>query len=255
MAIREAGLWNDTILVFGSDNGGPSLVGGPSNANNYPLRGGKGNDFAGGTRTAAMVSGGALPAAARGTKYAGMVHVADWYATLCSLGGGSSSSCADVTEHPIPSSTSFDVWASIVSGNNASSPRQEALLSYRSFDGNSGACIPGNETTLAQRSHPSLRTGHYTAWSQPTSDGVPMDEDEPPAGVFEAAEASSALFDGAILRGDMKYIQGTQSGSGYWWGPQYPNATTKLPFDAPGCPAGCLFNMTADPGEHIDLSH
>lgn len=39
-ALKSSGMWASTLLVFSSDNGGPSLVGGPSNANNYPLRGG-----------------------------------------------------------------------------------------------------------------------------------------------------------------------------------------------------------------------
>ena len=43
--------------------------------------------FEGGIRVAAFVSGGYLPAAARGTKLDGIVHIADWYATLVNLAG------------------------------------------------------------------------------------------------------------------------------------------------------------------------
>lgn len=45
-----------------------------------------------------------------------------------------------------------------------------------------------------------------------------------------------------------------QSGTGWWWGPEYPNSTAKLPATEPGCPEGCLFNITADPTEHVDLA-
>jgi arylsulfatase A-like enzyme len=41
--LKAAGMWEDTLLIFASDNGGPSLVDGASFANNFPLRGGKGS--------------------------------------------------------------------------------------------------------------------------------------------------------------------------------------------------------------------
>ena len=60
--------------------------------------------------------------------------------------------------------------------------------------------------------------------------------------------------DAALLQGPWKYIVGKQSGTGYWWGKDYPNTTTKLPMTAPGCPDGCLYNVEDDPTEHHDLS-
>merc|ERR1711924_258888 len=59
--------------------------------------------------------------------------------------------------------------------------------------------------------------------------------------------------DGALLKGDWKYITGNQSLSGFWPGPDYPNSTQGLPLNAPGCLHGCLYNITADPTEHDDL--
>lgn len=46
---------------------------------------------------------------------------------------------------------------------------------------------------------------------------------------------------------------GRQEGTGYWWGPQYPNSTEKLLPNAPGCFPACLFNIREDPTEHVDL--
>ena len=37
-ALKRTHLWKESLVIFSSDNGGPSLVGGPSFANNYPLR-------------------------------------------------------------------------------------------------------------------------------------------------------------------------------------------------------------------------
>ena len=55
------GMWNNTLLVFASDNGGPVYNNGTPGASNYPLKGGKMSNWEGGIRVAAFVSGGAVP--------------------------------------------------------------------------------------------------------------------------------------------------------------------------------------------------
>ena len=63
-------------------------------ANNFPYRGSKGNDLEGGIRVGALISGGFMQAHAPtmiGTRLQGIIHVADWFATLCSLAGVPSS--------------------------------------------------------------------------------------------------------------------------------------------------------------------
>ena len=52
-----------------------------------PLRGGKGALWEGGIRANTFASGGWLPSAVRGTKYAGLSAAWDWYATLSELAG------------------------------------------------------------------------------------------------------------------------------------------------------------------------
>ena len=51
------------------------------------LRGRKCEPFDGGTRTVALVSGGFVPAHLCGGTFDGLMHVADWYATLSSIVG------------------------------------------------------------------------------------------------------------------------------------------------------------------------
>ncbi|CAE8591720.1 unnamed protein product [Polarella glacialis] len=84
-ALKATSMWEDTLVVFTSDNGGPIYV--PGSANNYPLKGGKYSDWEGGVRTNAFMSGGFIPEASRGTKFSGVVSVADWYGTFCELAG------------------------------------------------------------------------------------------------------------------------------------------------------------------------
>ncbi|CAE7872685.1 Arsb [Symbiodinium microadriaticum] len=84
-ALKEHGMFEDTLVVFISDNGGSVQV--RSGANNYPLKSGKFSEWEGGVRTNAFISGGFIPARHRGSSFHGVIHIADWYATLCSLAG------------------------------------------------------------------------------------------------------------------------------------------------------------------------
>jgi arylsulfatase A-like enzyme len=84
--LESAGVWDESLLIVTSDNGGQAdlMYGGGSN---YPLRGGKGSFFEGGTRVMGLVSGGLVPPARRGAVERGLMHGADWLATLCGVLG------------------------------------------------------------------------------------------------------------------------------------------------------------------------
>ncbi|CAE7223142.1 ARSB [Symbiodinium natans] len=87
-ALEEQGMFEDTLVIFISDNCGSVQV--ISGANNYPLKSlksGKFSECEGGMRTNAFISGGFIPARHRGSSFHGVIHLADWYATLCSLAG------------------------------------------------------------------------------------------------------------------------------------------------------------------------
>eukprot|EP00959_Pyramimonas_sp_CCMP1952_P126523 2646350-Pyramimonas_sp.AAC.1 len=73
--MKTKGMWDNTLVIFTSDNGGPIYE--PGAANNYPLKGGKYSDWEGGIRTNAFVSGGFVPAARRGSVHSGVVSIAD----------------------------------------------------------------------------------------------------------------------------------------------------------------------------------
>ena len=89
-AIRRRGMWEDSLVVVASDNGGHK------GGMNYPLRGQKGTNFEGGIRSASLVSGGLLPARLRGTASSIVFSITDWYPTFCNLAG------ADPTDDPVP---------------------------------------------------------------------------------------------------------------------------------------------------------
>ena len=127
-ALKAAQMYDNTIIIFYADNGGPLVTTGKS-GNNYPLKGGKTDDFEGGTRVAAFISGGFLPPSLRGGINHGYIHAADWYATLCGLVGVDPS---DNVGDGVPPIDSIDQWSTILTPNASihDGARQEMMLAY-----------------------------------------------------------------------------------------------------------------------------
>lgn len=222
-ALKSSGLYNNTVIVFASDNGGAVAdgAGPPSPApqgkglgqmgamNNYPLRGGKESYFEGGVRSAAFVHSPLLPQSARGSVRDGIVALADWWATFSKLAGlqpqdddGASArgqgglpepyGCAEHRKCTFPVD-GVDVW-DYITGAAAKSPRRELMLGL--MDG------------------------------------------------------------GALISGDLKYVTGDQAPD-FWYGPYSPNCTSSTGSHAEeiNCKDGCLYNLTADVSEHVNLKN
>ena len=80
-ALKSSGLYDNSVVVFASDNGGMLTAGG----NGWPLRGSKGTNWEGGCRTPAFV----LSPLLEKTGYVSteMIHVTDWLPTFLGLAG------------------------------------------------------------------------------------------------------------------------------------------------------------------------
>lgn len=133
-ALKAKGMWEKTIIVFSSDNGGRED--GDFGGNNYPLRGMKFSSFEGGTRVAAFMSGGALPTALQGQTTTVLMHICDWRATFAALGG------ADPFDHKaaafaggglLPPIDSVDQWPAITRTEKNVSVRSTIILSQQAY--------------------------------------------------------------------------------------------------------------------------
>jgi arylsulfatase B len=200
-ALKAAGMWDNAVVFWATDNGAPVQVGG----SNGLLRGGKGSNWEGGFRCPAIVSGGALPAARRGTTTAGtgFMHIVDLYATFLSLAGVSDPSDPG---GPAPVE-SMNVWPWL-SGAAPTSPRTSIALDHSMY-----------------------AVGTQGVW-------------------------------GALRVGDLKLLVGARGGEpqASWYGEFSPNASVPNPsLDYYACgndspTGGCVFNISADPTEHVDLA-
>ena len=132
-ALKRAGIYDDTVVIFTSDNGGPTHGDEGTQSNNYPLRGGKNTLFEGGTRVVGLVAGRGV----QRTNYTNMekVHATDWLPTLVSMatGGEDFRKFAPPGEPPFLLGDGVDVWQTIATG--AASPRDWLLLETHPQDG------------------------------------------------------------------------------------------------------------------------
>jgi arylsulfatase A-like enzyme len=207
-ALKSKGMWENTLLIWTTDNGAPVQVGG----SNGGLRGGKGSNWEGGVRERAIFAGGLVPPARRGVtlpRSTGAFHVADAHATFLARAG---LPLIDPNPRAPTPVDGMDVWE-WVTGHTPLSPRTETgmPLDHLNFD--------------------------YTLGLQ-----------------------------GAYVKGALKLIVGGPSGEAQasWFGgpPLYfsPNQShPHPPINQSACsnnvpPFACLFNLTEDPTEHVDLA-
>ena len=109
-ALEKAGMRENTLVVFSTDNGGPPAT------HNGPLRGWKGSTYEGGVRGCGFVNWpGRVPA---GTRIREVMHTVDWYPTLVRLAGGSLEQATPLDGR--------DVWPMLTRGEK--SPHDAVLL-------------------------------------------------------------------------------------------------------------------------------
>lgn len=125
--LHEVGMWDNTLFIFHSDNGGEIMGAGLCGGNNWPLRGGKFSNFEGGIRVNALVAGGFIPEDRRGAKLDGLITSWDWYATIVQGIAGTDIHDAPAVAAGLPDVDSVNVWP-YIAGLDESSPRQQIII-------------------------------------------------------------------------------------------------------------------------------
>eukprot|EP00039_Didymoeca_costata_P025840 m.14383 g.14383 ORF g.14383 m.14383 type:complete len:493 (+) comp5075_c0_seq1:1-1479(+) len=170
-ALRAKNMWENTLFVVSSDNGGPAFSDQHA-ASNFPLRGGKYTLFEGGIRVTAFVSGGLLPSSMAGKNISAPIHVCDWYATFSHLAGVDASD----DHQGVPSIDSINQWP-VISGSISTPLRNETFPA-------TGVLIQGKYKLIA--------TGPGTAkWSGPLYPKVPATGPNS----LDCSQKSPCLFD------------------------------------------------------------
>jgi len=141
-ALQEKKMWDNTVVVFLSDNGAEASA--PDNAN-LPFSGHKGQVLEGGIRVPAFVTGGYLPDSASGRQLTGLVSIADWSVTFAGLGGAAK----QFGKGPMPVD-GVNVW-DYISGKRDNSTRDRVIQLHPSTSWMGGAntadgCRPGGPT-------------------------------------------------------------------------------------------------------------
>ena len=168
-ALKQYGLWEDTILIFTTDNGGEIREGG----NNYPLRGNKITLWEGGVRGISFVSSPLLNESRRGKVSKELMHVSDWLPTVAGMVGSPLG--------PEWKIDGQDQWPMI--GEGKQSPRNQILHNIDIWEPLKGTMLYNN--TFDTRVRAALRVGDYkiitgnpgyAAWTPP-----PNSESNPPS--------------------------------------------------------------------------
>jgi len=167
--LEAKGMWDNTLLIFISDNGGP--IYNPASANNHPLRGGKFSDFEGGIRVNSFLAGGAIPEKMRGKTINSYMHISDIYTTF--LGAANAKSGYEKDElaekYNLPGVDGVNHWP-LLSGQTTDAKRNEIHIS-------ANCLIQGKYKLLTGIQPQSMWTGPVYPNNTGIQPGVPGDAD------------------------------------------------------------------------------
>ena len=233
-------MYDQLLIVTSADNGGPVYYGGFGGANNHPLKGGKMNNWEGGIRVSAFVSGGHVPLVRRGTRYHGLVALWDWYATFCALAR------VDPTDERakaagLPPIDSIDQSAALFGASSTvRPPRTELALSTEPRQSDLAGAPECTSFSAVATYHDARIFGDEPAVLPQNGTCATLN------GLIVADADGRGLW--KLLLGDVEQAFVT--------GPYFPNASTppSIPPAVAHCGSGCLYDLQSDPLEATDVA-
>jgi arylsulfatase A-like enzyme len=202
-ALKERGMYDNTVIWFLADNGAELAQGG----SNYPLRGGKASGFQGGVMVPSFVSGGLVPPEVQGQTYDGILSVVDIAPTLEGLVRARMppSVTPPTANSAYPPQDGFNVWSVIMQGGTSPRASTPTLLALDPIDRVHCAKASGNSLGCDVKA---VRVGKYKLvtgsagrgdwFGADSSDGYPgechyCESDATRYGLSPAVEASDNL--------------------------------------------------------------
>ncbi|XP_043244060.1 arylsulfatase B-like isoform X2 [Amphibalanus amphitrite] len=225
-ALQETGLIQNSIIVFTTDNGGPAASFDFNAASNWPLRGLKHLLWEGGVRGAGFVWSPLLKK--RSYVYEGLVHITDLLPTLVSAAGGDPKTLGKID--------GMDMWSAI--SKNMTSPRKRILLNIDPSV-NYRALIEGNLKFIEG----TFQAENWSGWFGPSGRNVSRYD------LYNLMKRSHA---GRVVR-----LNKMQISEDKWkqLRAQQDIQCQQSPSPRRTCSkAPCLFDLSVDPCEYLDLS-
>ena len=221
-ALKSKGMWENTVVIFSSDNGGPTNNNEGTWSSNFPLRGGKNTLWEGGTRVVGAVRGPGIP---KGAVTYEKMHATDWLPTLVSMASGADwRKWIPAGEPPYLLGDGVDNWAMLQAGGAPGSSARDWLLYETHPEG--AESDHGDAFVLGD-----LKIVRTSSTNPPDENGwhVPPGEN---ANATAYAIASRCGGAAALQRGNAGSAAGGTCHHPTW----------------------CLFNVTGDACEYYDLA-
>ncbi|KAF9801096.1 hypothetical protein SFRURICE_019258 [Spodoptera frugiperda] len=226
-ALGDKGILEDTIIVFVSDNGAPTVGELRNWGVNLPLRGKKNTPWEGAVRVPAFI----WQASLRPKVWQGLMHISDWLPTLVTAAGGRAPTGID----------GVNQWDSIMF--DGVSKRKEVLITIEDSNTNAWASYRAGDYKIIVGNVTGVSNGYYGAEL--------MANKMPPPEYFPALGNSvvTRVFGDIGRYLDFDVVRAMRKAATIRADETKRDATPCVPTPT----RGCLYNVRQDPTESRDL--
>ncbi|CAB3238845.1 unnamed protein product [Arctia plantaginis] len=226
-ALADKQILDDTIIIFASDNGAPTVGEFRNWGVNLPFRGKKYTPWEGGVRVPAFIFHSAL----RPRVWQGLMHITDWLPTLTAAAGGNVPSNLD----------GVNQWDAII--RDKMSKRSEVLIAVEDSATNAWAAYRAGDYKIVVGNVTGVSNGYYGA-------EFLVNKKTPPEyySSLRCCEVATSFEEMGIFL-DLKEVRTRRKEATIQQEDTERDPTPCLPSPT----RGCLFNVRRDPSEGHDL--